>query len=194
MPANSYTRLLTTIRNLIQEAAHKGLDVDNPIRMTLLGSTIQGDMECPTRDVTVAFSMPEITPAVELWCNPVTRSMYVCDPISRTWFKISEYTDMFTNAANSAYFLPDVGGGGGSPVDSSGAITQPLQTTNDLIDTPTDQLQDATLVFIEATKTIYAYDRQSTDNSVGTIIPSDGVGRWIPVSTPSVLNLDGGTF
>lgn len=192
MTASLQRNLAQTIVNLIKEAKSLGLNATKPVKLKLMGSTIQGDLAAPERFVTISFATPPAFQETQLWVNPTNRLMFKSDPVELKWYQILQYSDMFSpfNA-----FAGDEGAGGHSGNSgSSSAAGQPVQSITELqvlTDTP-----DKTLIYVENERAIYAYDANSIDIGPGVIVPSNGVGRWLLVSNTSgtITNLDGGFF
>lgn len=192
MTASLQRNLAQTILNLIREAKGLGLNATKPIKLKLLGSTLQGDLTAPERFVTISFATPPAFLETQLWINPANRLMFKSDPVELKWYQIFQYSDMFS-AFNS--FAGDDGAGGHSgssgPSSANGQPVQSLPELQALTSTP-----DKTLIYVENERAIYAYDANSIDSGPGVIVPSNGVGRWLLVSNTSgtITNLDGGFF
>ena len=61
MTASVYSKMAKIILNIIREAVEKGLNATKPVQLLLNGSTIQGDLAAPQRNVLVSFAQPAIT-------------------------------------------------------------------------------------------------------------------------------------
>ena len=187
MTASVNRKLAQTILNLIAEAKSQGLDVNNPVKLKVLGSGIQGDLTAPERYVIVSFAIPALINEVQLWLNPTNRLMFKTDLTTQTWDQIYELSDMFSGSGV-------VGGGGGASSSGSGTVGQPVQAVEDL--QAMTSVPDKTLIYVENERAIYGYDSTSIDSGPGIIVPYDNKGRWLLVSNVSgtVTNLDGGLF
>lgn len=188
MTASLYSKMAKIILNIIREAVEKGLNATKPVQLLLNGSTIQGDLAAPQRNVLVSFAQPAITAETVLWVNPANRLIFKSNPSTKVWQQIFEFADMF-----SAY---NVIGGGSDGGIGGNAAGQPVQTIAELQAINTSTLADKTLMYVENERAIYAYDKDSIDSGAGVIVPASGVGRWLLVtnSSGSILNLDGGLF
>lgn len=188
MTASTYARIARTVLNLVREAVEQGLNATKPVKILLNGSTVQGDLTAPQRNVIISFAQPDITAETILWVNPANRLIFKSNPENKTWQQIFEFADMF-----SAYDI--IGGGAGGAIGGA-AAGQPVQSLTELQAINTQTLSDKTLMYVENERAIYAYDANSIDSGAGIIVPASGVGRWILVtnSSGSVLNLDGGLF
>jgi hypothetical protein len=201
MTANAYTNILVTINNLIEIAKEKGLSFEQPVRIPLIGSNMQGTLSASKRDVIVSFSIPkDESPNVILWLNPVARAIYRNDPYNKQWYQVIEYHDLFvelSNASGFGYAMP-VGLDSGGAGTANSAISTPVQSLSDLMAIDTTALPDKSIVFVENEKTIYAFDAQSVEAANGSSIaaPATGPGRWYSITnTSGVLGaVDGGTF
>lgn len=193
MTASLQMTLARTILNLIREAVVQGLSATNPVKLKLLGSTMQGDLAAPERFVIISFAKPTVIDETQIWINPANRVAFKCDPFAHDWFPIHQFGDLFS-AYNSV--AGDDGAGGSNPSGSGGGAGQPVQALTDLQALPTGTTPDKTLIYVENERAIYAYDKTSIDNGPGVIVPATGVGRWLLVSNTSggSLSLDGGMF
>lgn len=98
MPATSVNRLLEFINNVLLEATHMGFRENNPVTMTVYGSTVQGDLKAPCRRIVVSSTPPVIdSREIKGWIKPETRQLYVCSPDSNKWVHISEMLDLWVN-------------------------------------------------------------------------------------------------
>lgn len=189
MTTSIYQTLARTVNTLIEEAKSKGLSVSNPIKLLLLGSTVQGDLAAPQRYVIISYATPVVYDEVQLWINPTNRMILKCDPFAKDWNQIYEYSDLMSPYNQIA------GGTGGAGSGGTGT-GQPVQSLTDLSTIVTSTIPDKTLTYVENERAIYAYDATSIDSGPGVIVPASGVGRWILVSNiyGTAVNLDGGVF
>jgi hypothetical protein len=193
MSANLDTYLYGMANSLTIEAEKLGFSPANPISMTIMGSTIQGELGVLKRNVLVSYTKPTVPSfGIALWLDVLNRWFWVSDPTVGTWTKANEYYELFTAALSIS--------GSGSGSSSSGrAMLDPVATSSDLAALNVSNTADKTLIYVEGDLAIYAYDLQSSAAESATVIkPASGVGRWILVSSASASSanaiLDGGTY
>lgn len=98
MTASLFTDLQATAGNLVDEATLQGLAPMKPVRIKLLGSSVQGPLSADTRMVIISFEQPTV-PAngCVLWCDANKRLIYKSDPVAQKWNIIQQRLDMFTD-------------------------------------------------------------------------------------------------
>lgn len=180
-------KFLRMARSLYEEAMRKGLTPINPVKVKVLGSTVQGPLVAPVKNAIVSFVTPVINPdEIEIWVNPMGLIVAKSNPVDGTWNKVYELTDLFSS---------DSSGQG----TSSSYTGRSVADIAELKDIDTTSTPDRTLVYVENDRMLYGFDLQATDaESIPTIVtPNVGPGAWFVLNNAGggpIGNIDGGAF
>ena len=174
---------------LISEAMQKGLTPLNPVYMRVVGSTAQAQLYGPERICIVSYTQPPVDPfELQLWCNPLNKSITRSNPSTGKWEIVYVYESLFMDPTQS-------GGQASSGSSFSGSSLNSLVELR-AIDTTT--MQDKFIMYVEDERRLYGFDLQGTDadNSNTIIKPTTGPGAWYALNEAGSVagNIDGGSF
>ena len=188
MTASTYQRLARTVLNLIREAVEQSITASKPVKILLNGSTVQGDLTAPQRNVVISFAEPELTSETRLWVNPANRLILKSNPATKQWHQIFEVADMF-----SPYEM--IGGSSAGNIEGT-VFGQPLATTAELQAVDTTGLANLSVQYVVSERTVYIYLRYPPEAAPEQIVvPISGGGAWLRVSSKyCFLNSEGGVI